>query len=76
MDSLSFHPTQRLLATASREEGIVRLWDLSGSTSAPVTIRESVTQVRFNPDGKLLAAAGGIDETPCSARNAPAQPVV
>ncbi|WP_426753770.1 carboxypeptidase regulatory-like domain-containing protein [Myxococcus sp. Y35] len=59
VDSLSFHPTQPLLATASREEGIVRLWDLSGSTSVPVTIRESVTQVRFSPDGKLLAAAGG-----------------
>ena|GEM_PF-4917963 len=59
VDSLSFHPTRPLLATASREEGLVRLWDLSGGTSAPVTIRESVTQVRFSPDGKLLAAASG-----------------
>ncbi|QSQ22551.1 carboxypeptidase regulatory-like domain-containing protein [Pyxidicoccus parkwayensis] len=58
VDSLSFHPTRPLLATASFDEGVA-LWDLSGSTSAPVTIRESVRQVRFSPDGKLLAAAGG-----------------
>lgn len=59
VDSLSFHPTRSLVAAASREEGIVRLWDLSGSTSEPVTIRERATQVRFSPDGTLLAAAEG-----------------
>ncbi|MFP2956392.1 hypothetical protein ACLEPN_00805 [Myxococcus sp. 1LA] len=59
VDSLSFHPTQPLLATASHEEAAVRLWDLTGRTSEPEVIRESVRQVRFSPDGKLLAAAGG-----------------
>nr|QKW93666.1 hypothetical protein [Vitiosangium cumulatum] len=56
--SISFHPTRPLLATAS-SEGVARLWDLSGSMSTLATIPEWVRQVRFSPDGKLLAAAGG-----------------
>ncbi|MCY1023270.1 carboxypeptidase regulatory-like domain-containing protein [Pyxidicoccus sp. MSG2] len=56
--SISFHPTRPLLATTSTESDGALLWDTSGSQSAPVRISEQVKQVRFSPDGTLLAAAG------------------
>jgi hypothetical protein len=57
--AVAFHPEGKLLATGSY--GRVTVWDLG--TGKPVKVLTSVlgavNDLRFSPDGKLLAVAGG-----------------
>ncbi len=57
--TLAFHPAEPLLAAGAY--GRVTVWDLRTGESARVLtgVLGAVNDVRFSPDGKLLAVAGG-----------------
>jgi hypothetical protein len=57
--ALAFHPEKRLLAAGSY--GRVTLWDLTtGQPARTITsVLGAVNDLRFSPDGKTLAVAGG-----------------
>jgi WD40 repeat protein len=57
--ALDFHPSKPLLATACY--GRVCLWDLTQAQPARVltSVLGAINDVRFSPDGQLLAVAGG-----------------
>jgi len=53
------HPTQPLLAFASRDDHVY-LWDFSDPLDVQVrSIEQSARTVGFSPDGRLLAVGGG-----------------
>jgi tricorn protease-like protein len=57
--AVAFHPTEPLLAAGAY--GRVTIWDLKTARPARVltAVLGAVNDLRFSPDGKLLAVAGG-----------------
>jgi WD40 repeat protein len=57
--ALTFHPTERLLVSAS-EDGTVCLWDAStGNARSVIPHQAPIYAVAFSHDGSYLASAGG-----------------
>ena len=59
MRRVAFSPDGAFLATASDDDGSVRVWDARAGRSIGPTItnRGRVSHVEFSPDGRLLATA-------------------
>jgi WD40 repeat protein len=56
---MAFSPDGSWLATAARDRGSVRLWDVHSSIpgeGVPLGRESKVLSVAFSPDGKLLAS--------------------
>lgn len=66
-NDLSFSPDNKWLASLSRLECQVRLWDLSGGNpkevSLPIRHTRNLDAMAFSPDGNTLATAGSKDMT-------------
>jgi WD40 repeat protein len=65
--SFAFHPGGRLLATASEEEGTIRLWDTVTGREVRLLRHKSPTAIgysaiTFSPDGKTLAAGVSVGQ--------------
>jgi len=60
VDSLSFSPDGRLLATSGRDHAI-KLWDLhSGEALHEIEAHDKpILTLAFSPDGRYLASGGG-----------------
>lgn len=55
--SISFSPTQQMLASAG-EDGTIKLWKTNGSHIRTFPGYPNATSISFHPNGKILAAAG------------------
>ena len=66
VSTVAFSPDGKILASAGRDDGTIRLWDLQtrSAINQPLTARgdgkamDYVHSVAFSPDGKVLASSG------------------
>lgn len=60
INSLAWSPDGRLLAVVGFHEIILHHADGSGQAGRLIGLSERITTVRFSPDGKFIAASGGL----------------